>query len=135
MIGQVQSATDVFAQFQAYLGMTSAAANPPATAPVCAPCETTAHPVSTHPSDRADISQFERARVTYQEQRSAEPGRSYSVSASLVYERIAYAQSTPRSVDPAAALPAPTATAADELTPPSVTPVGQQSAAEAAVPR
>ena len=126
MIGQVQSATDVFAQLQAYLGLTSATPKPPVAAPVVSTLGEASLP-APQPVDLVDFTQFERARVTYQEQRSAEPGRSYSFSATLVYERIAYSQSVPRSVDP-------TATAADELTPSPVTPVAQQSADAAAVP-
>lgn len=135
MIGHVQSATDVYAQFQAYLGLTAATAIAPATAgAVCTPCKTTLPPESAQPEDWANLTRFERARVTCQEQRSAESGRSYSFSATLVYERIAYSQSAQRSVDPGAAPTPARASAPADLRPSPDTPVVQPTADDAAVP-
>ncbi len=91
MVGQIQAATDLKAQWQALLGATPAKQS--ASSTPCVIRQATA-PTSSQSQDAASgtLLQFERARVSYQETRTVEPGRSYSVSATLAYERIAFSQ-------------------------------------------
>ena len=130
MVGQIQSATDVWAQIKSAMsqasdamqaapdqsGAQTAAANGPATE------QTPAAPTPLQVVDSVTLTQFERARVTYQASR--EPGRAYAYNATLTYERIAYSQASTQSGGAAAndsTLPPPaedqTAPAQDAQTP------------------
>ena len=113
MVGQIQSATDLYARFQALMARSTVAqpiaradAKPAADSPT-PPAENTA---PAQVAAASTLTQFERARVTFQAQDSVESDRSYAFSATLTYERIAYSQTSTQPVAaPATDLPAPVA--------------------------
>ena len=128
MVGQIQSASDLYAQFQSLIGLASSVQPAPQSAAqsgASAPRQTlsTTTPPS-HVADAFTLMQFERARVTYQEQRTADPAQSYAFSASLAYERIAYSQTSAQPVS----APAPDASA------PALTDAAAPSTQDSAAP-
>ena len=125
MVGQIQSATDVWAQIKSLRSQASAAMqaapepNDAQTAGANGSASTQTPPAASTPVQVVDSvtwAQFERARVTYQS--SGEPGRSYAYDATLTYERVAYSQTSTQSDGAAAndsSLPPP----AEDRTPPA----------------
>jgi hypothetical protein len=108
MVGQIQSATDVWAQIKSAMSQASdamqaapdqsGAQTAPANGPATEQTPAASTPVQV--VDSVTLTQFERARVTYQA--SSEPGRAYAYNATLTYERIAYSQASTQSAGTAA---------------------------------
>ena len=100
MVGQIQSATDVYSQIKSLMSQAAAAVQAATPADVQTTADSAGpvgNPISpptlSQVVDTTTLVQLERARVTYQAQGS-EPGRRYAYSATLTYERVAYAQTT-----------------------------------------
>lgn len=124
MMGQIQSATDVWAQIKSLMSQASAAMQPApdangaqtADANGSATNQTPAASMPVQVVDSVTSAQFERARVTYQA--SSDSDRSYAYDATLTYQRIAYLATSTQSGGAAAndsTLPPPV----EDQTPPA----------------
>ncbi len=91
MLGQIQAATDLKAQWQSLVGAPQPAQQAVAATPSVIR-QATMPPASAESPLSQSLLQFERARVTYQEQRTLESGGTRSVVATLAYERVVLSQ-------------------------------------------
>ncbi len=133
-MGQIQSATDALTQVKSLLNQ-QVSATPQVGVVQKAPDMGPTSPVTAEPPQASNVftlTQFERARVTYQAQGSFD-GRNYAYNATLTYERVAYSQgsSQPPVQPPASsddsAVPVP-ASADDETPSQAATPLPASSA-------